>query len=159
MTEIDIVASGEEPGALEFLTTLTDAGAALETRYAGTRRYLAGRIFVPGYLLAVLIENFHRRIYWAVVDDIYIRVWGFVRDRRSGRGHLEVDQSAPVLIPVGGGACGYLRLVEPSPPRPPTEWLDAEKERARRDWEAFRAMATTIDEILTRPTLDGGASS
>lgn len=152
MIDVEIVI--ETPGGVEHLTTLTGARPEVGTYWSETKPYLAGRILLGDCTqLAPLASVFHARTIWAVLSGTYVRVHGFEHAPGSG-GQVFVDQSTQADLLIPGGGHVVVSLVEPSPPTPVSQWWQAELERVRRDREAMRDMARTIDHFLTHP--EGG---
>ncbi|MBF6202338.1 hypothetical protein, partial [Nocardia cyriacigeorgica] len=100
-------------------------------------------------LVTLEVAGFPERTFWVVIDDEYLRVQTAGASLAAGGGMLVVDQSTNNLHitaylgqPMVPAA---LRIVEPSPPRPTAEWIQAETERALRDWQAEQDMAVAVD--------------
>jgi hypothetical protein len=151
----DLYAATPDTGEIHYLTTLDGATAELETRYAGTRPYLAGEIRVRPEHIHRAMETIADAPHWVSVDGTYLRVQQLGVDL-SGVGWIGVDQStfAIKMLP-GGPAVSDLRIVEPSPPRPSEEWMPAEIERALRDRQAEKDLAVAINAVFAHPTGDG----
>lgn len=139
---------------------LDPAEAEIETRYAGTRPYLAGSVYINPDLARHLAHHMAGAVHWVEVDGAFLRVHRIsielATDHTVARGVIEVDQSTAhipfTLIPVT--RVPGLRVVEPSPPRPPAEWMQAEVERALRDDQAARDMAAAVNEVFASMTGD-----
>lgn len=150
MTTVLLYAEGHRRSETVCVGELLDAQPDLTTRYAGTRPYKVGIIAIRADdLVALEVAGFPERTFWVVIDDEYLRVQTAGASLAAGGGMLVVDQSTNNLHitaylgqPMVPAA---LRIVEPSPPRPTAEWIQAETERALRDWQAEQDMAVAVD--------------
>lgn len=149
--------------SLRSVLTVPGAQPAIETRTTGSRRYRAGRIWLPeGTALDDLYDaGFPNQTCWACVWGAFIRIVGIGREM-TGRLYIDCDQSNPAVTHIDGDRVVALRVVEPSPPRPPREWLDEERVRAIRDWEASRRgdaalaqMTAAVDAVFREAGLEG----
>jgi hypothetical protein len=150
----DLYKAAPESGEIHYVTTFNDATPHLETRYAGTRPYLAGEIQVHAAEVHRLAETLAHASYWVTIDDTFLRVQKLAVDLSwAGWGWIGVDQStfAKKWTP-GGIAITDLRVVEPSPPRPTEEWMPAEIARAIRDRQAEKDIAVAINAVFAQPT-------
>ncbi|WP_280247309.1 hypothetical protein [Nocardia abscessus] len=153
----DLYKAAPESGEVHYVTTFNDATPHLETRYAGTRPYLAGEIRATAAEVQRLAETIEHGDHWVTVDGTYLRVHKLAIDTSCvGFGWIGVDQStfAKKWTP-GGIAITDLRVVEPSPPRPTEEWMPAEIARAIRDRQAEKDLAVAINEVFAHPAGDG----
>ncbi|MGV9742843.1 hypothetical protein [Nocardia farcinica] len=140
------------------LGDLPDAYLDLHTHYAGTRPYRSGIISVAAEHIWPIVDGRaeHAWTFWVRVDDEYLRVQRVQIPILGGTAILEVDQSLPApatRVGTDGTIAVQLRVVEPSPPRPTSEWLPAEAERVVRDYENELAMGAAVAEVFAHPTL------
>ncbi|MGW4718297.1 hypothetical protein [Nocardia sp. NPDC004260] len=151
---VDLYRAAPASGEIHYVTTLDDATPHLETRYAGTRPYLAGEIRTTAAEVHRLAETIEHGDHWVTVEGTYIRVHKLAIDMSwVGFGWIGVDQStfAKKLTPIGI-AITDLRVVEPSPPRPTEEWMPAEIARAIRDRQAEKDLAVAVNAVFAQPT-------
>ncbi|MGY4103444.1 hypothetical protein ACW2Q0_28355 [Nocardia sp. R16R-3T] len=157
---ISLYAALPAVGEIVYAIDLDPAETAIETRYAGTRPYLAGSVYINPHLARHLARHMADAVHWVVIDGAFVRVHRIsielATDYTVERGVIEVDQSTEHIpftrIPATG--VPGLRVVEPSPPRPPAEWMQAEVERALRDHQAARDMAAAVNEVFASMTGD-----
>ncbi|MBF6298250.1 hypothetical protein IU459_11930 [Nocardia amamiensis] len=154
---VDLYQAAPESGEVHYLATLDGATAELETRYAGTRPYLAGEIRTRPHHIRRLMETIEHGVHWVTVDGTYLRVHALQIDL-DVVGWIGVDQStfAKKWTPAGI-AITDLRVVEPSPPRPTEEWMPAEIARAIRDRQAEKDLAVAVNEVFAHPTTGDGS--
>ncbi|OXR46645.1 hypothetical protein B7C42_01619 [Nocardia cerradoensis] len=117
------------------LGTLRDAEANIRPATTGTQTYLAGEIHC-GPDDAALIDQLIRRHpfvpAWVVFESKHIRVES-VECYMRGSSLITCGQAGEYACAVLDGALTALTVVEPSPPRPTSEWIDCERARAIRD--------------------------
>lgn len=150
MTTVLLYAEGHATSEVICIGELIDAQPDLTTRYAGTRPYKVGVIAIRADdLVALDVAGFPDRTFWVVIDGEYLRIQTAGISVTTSGAMLVVDQSTRQLAfteylgkPMSPEA---LRIIEPSPPRPTSEWALAETERALRDWQAQQDLAVAVD--------------
>ncbi|MBF6515547.1 hypothetical protein IU421_14840 [Nocardia cyriacigeorgica] len=127
-----IVVNGPNPAELHELCRLTDMQPTIKTHTTGTARYKAGAVYTRDLTAAKKVfDAVLDAQLWIVFDGTYIRVTTISMGWNEGR--IEASQGADIGYALISGTLRDLRLVEPSPPRPSDEWVDAERARAIRD--------------------------
>lgn len=159
MTTVLLYAEGHAHAELICIGELLDAQPDLTTRYAGTRPYKVGVIAIRADdLLALETAGFPDRTFWAVIDGEYLRIQTAGSSITTSGAMIVVDQSTGQLAFTEylskQMTPDALRIVEPSPPRPTSEWALAETERALRDWQAEQDMAAAVDAAAAERGLE-----
>ncbi|MGW4123649.1 hypothetical protein [Nocardia sp. NPDC004711] len=140
-----IYRAGDQPGELITICELpATATAVLTTRRTGSRDYLAGTLTVDPDVVRTLLQLPGTPTCWALWDGTYIRIRD-ISITDGGAGLLRVDQSTHAMSTkqAEGGRIA-LRIVEPSPPQPVSEWVPAERERALADHHAATAAGRAL---------------
>ena len=121
-----------------FLGRLLDAQVDLDWHTTGSRRYLAGSVTTyDADTLHSLFKSFPTRPAWVAYGETFIRIQLAALD--FGRATIYCDQSVLAIAHTAeNGSVVPLRVVEPSPPCPTAKWVEDERARAIRDYEAER---------------------
>lgn len=158
MTTVLLYAEGHRPGEIICIGEFVDAQPDLTTRHAGTRPYKVGVIAIRADdLVALDVAGFPDRTFWVVIDGEYLRIHNAGASLAASGGVLVVDQSAPAVHLRDMHSIDsdeVLRVVEPSPPQPVSEWLRAETDRVIREWHAMQDMAIAVDAALSERGLE-----
>lgn len=140
---IALYIEGVKPGRVRRLATLHRAEVQIHHCRTGSRDYLAAdmqcRIRNP-LVQRVIFDNVAPGL-WVVWRESrwrrkeFVRVHTVQRDGSAFNFHCDQSKVAGLTMVRGTGLV-RLRLVEPSPPRPGSEWWEAERSRAINDYIA-----------------------
>lgn len=128
-----VVAEAPERGQLREVLRLTNIETDVQSYPTGTASYKAGAVYTCDTDSITQLLQVMPLTMWIVCDGVFLRIQTVSSNHWREKHRIECTQGTDTGCAVIYGKGHTLRLVEPSPPRPTDEWLDAERSRAIRD--------------------------
>lgn len=130
----EIFVEGDRSGEVKLRCRLTDADPQIHAYTLGQRSYRGGRIYTRDtHTISALLDDGYlvQRAAWVKWAETCMRISSF--HLQPDRGWIDCTQAVTTGAARIDGQLQALTIIEPSPPRPSSEWLPAERAHAIRE--------------------------